>query len=273
MKNYIKLVRFEVDRFSKIYGALIGLTILLQIAAVVSAGMGYMKEANSLILEQRYTSVQVIEQLGKISMHTVSYTTLFVSSIGIAAVSLLIYSLFIWYRDWFGKNMFIYRLLMLPLNRIQLFFAKLTTILLFVFGLVAVQLLLFPLEDFLLRKITSAPYFELVSLETLSQSHPFFSLILPRSFSGFLIAYGIGTLAVIVLFTVILFERSYRWKGIFIGAAYVLIIAAILIGPLYAPLNFLFYQEIFWLYLFLSFLIGGVSIWLSYWLLQHKVTV
>ena len=42
----------------------------------------------------------------------------------LCGVILIIYVFFIWYRDWLGKNTFIYRLLMLPTARIQCLFGK-----------------------------------------------------------------------------------------------------------------------------------------------------
>ena len=52
-------------------------------------------------------------------------------------VALIFYCFIIWYRDWFGKNTFAYRLLMLPTSRLNLYIAKATTILLFILGLLA----------------------------------------------------------------------------------------------------------------------------------------
>ena len=69
----------------------------------------------------------------------------------LCGVALIIYVFFIWYRDWLGKNTFIYRLLMLPTARINVYLAKATTILLFVLGLVALQLLLLPIEGQVLQ--------------------------------------------------------------------------------------------------------------------------
>ena len=39
-------------------------------------------------------------------------------------VVLIIYVFFIWYRDWFGKNTFIYRLFMLPTARINVYLQR-----------------------------------------------------------------------------------------------------------------------------------------------------
>jgi len=73
--------------------------------------------------------------------------------LSISIAMLMIYVFFIWYRDWFGKNTFIYRLFMLPTERIAIYFAKLTTIMLLVLGLIALQILLILMEKQIVNKI------------------------------------------------------------------------------------------------------------------------
>ena len=89
---------------------------------------------------------EFIEHYGKMSFLNFSQSAWFLGPIAVCGVTLIIYVFFIWYRDWFGKNTFSYRLLMLPTARINVYLAKATTILLYVLGLVALQLLLLPIE-------------------------------------------------------------------------------------------------------------------------------
>ena len=70
----------------------------------------------------------------------------------------MIYVFFIWYRDWFGKSSFIYRLLMLPTKRIHIYFAKLTAIMFLVLGLIALQILLMPIEMQIVNSIVPADF-------------------------------------------------------------------------------------------------------------------
>ena len=83
---------------------------------------------------------------GTMSFLNISKSVWFMGPIIVCGVTLIIYVFFIWYRDWLGKNTFSYRLLMLPTARINVYLAKATTILLYVLGLVALQLLLLPIE-------------------------------------------------------------------------------------------------------------------------------
>ena len=77
-----------------------------------------------------------IEQYGTLSFFDITQSTWFIGPIALCIAMLIIYVFFIWYRDWLGKNTFIYRLLMLPTNRLNIYLAKATTILLFILGLV-----------------------------------------------------------------------------------------------------------------------------------------
>ena len=92
-----------------------------------------------------------IEQYGTLSFFELHRRLGLLVPIALCIAVLIIYVFFIWYRDWLGKNTFIYRLLMLPTNRLNIYLAKATTILLFILGLLAMQLLLFPIEGQILQ--------------------------------------------------------------------------------------------------------------------------
>src|SRR5690606_30997651 len=57
----------------------------------------------------------------------------FAVPVGLSVAVLVIYAFLIWYRGWFGRSTFAYRLLSLPSERRNIYFAKLTAILTFVF--------------------------------------------------------------------------------------------------------------------------------------------
>ena len=72
--------------------------------------------------------------------------------IALCVAVLIIYVFFIWYRDWFGKNTFIYRLLMLPTASIQYLFSKGDNDFTIYFrSCWPLQLLLFPVESQVLQ--------------------------------------------------------------------------------------------------------------------------
>jgi hypothetical protein len=200
----------------------------------------------------------------------------FAGPIAICIVTLLIYLFFIWYRDWIGKNTFIYRLLMVPTARINLYLAKATTILIMVVGLIALQLLLLPVENKILQLIVPADFRIDLTVHEIFM-HSWFAILFPKTFMEFFIHYGGGLMAVLVLFTAILFERSFRWKGIVLAIIYCVLATLIFLLPMLVDsilLNDYFYPiELFGLQFLTGLIVIVGSIWLSHYLLKNKITV
>src|SRR5690625_6015124 len=147
MSNYLKLVNFELNRFIKLYMVLIGVTIVSQLVVAVLVSRSYLKDANQAIYEDGMSDLSFIEQFVQFSFYDFGMSLWFVGPIALSIVVLLIYVFFIWYSDCFAKNTFIYRLLTLPTARLNVYLAKATSIFLMVLGLVALQIVLFPIES------------------------------------------------------------------------------------------------------------------------------
>lgn len=280
MNNYLKLVNFELGRFIKIYFILAGITIASQLIATVLVANNYMKLFNEEIYTNGMTTEQFVETHGEFSLLHVQYSQLFDFPIIFAAATLIIYSFFIWYRDWLGKNTFIYRLLMLPTARINIYLAKASAIFLMVLGLVALQVILLNVESNILKWMVPANLrVDLGIMEFIGNAVGGFSvgLIIPTSFIEFLIHYGIGFMVVFILFTAILFERSYRFKGIAYGIGYAIIAFVVFFAPFVVEMilgkSYLYPIELFILEVLLWVVVTGVSIWVSNYLLNKKVTV
>src|SRR5699024_11040624 len=151
MKNYLKFVNFEFNRFLKIYLVLLGITIVSQIAGVIITSKSYLNQANEMMYEEGMSLASFLDMFGEMSFYRIETSIWFIAPIAISIVTLIIYVFFIWYRDWFAKNTFIYRLLTIPTARLNVYLAKATTIFLMVLGLVALQLVLIPIESTILR--------------------------------------------------------------------------------------------------------------------------
>lgn len=280
MKSYLKLVNFELDRFIKVYFVLVGVTIISQIAGTMLLANHFMSEFDEAIYVEGLTTEQFLEQYGKFGLIDLLGTGWFFYPMIFAAAVLIIYCLFIWYRDWFGKNTFIYRLLMLPTARINVFLSKATAIFMMVLGLSALQLILFKVTGKILQWLIPAnlridmPIMELV-ISGYGNLH--LGLLFPTSFIEFLIYYGIGFTAVFVLFTAILFERSYRLKGAILGVLYAVAAVTIFLLPeiliIIFERNFLYPIEMFIVQVTLWAIITVLSLWLSNYLINKKVTV
>jgi hypothetical protein len=185
---------------------------------------------------------------------------------------MLFYVFFIWYRDWFGKNTFICRLLMLPTERMNLYWAKLTAILAFVLGLVALQLVLFPLHLWLFGQMLPPDIGLAVSVSGFILHDQIFQILIPPTFLDFVLYYGAGVLGVAVVFTAILIERSYRLKGLVGGTLYAAAAGIAMLIP-QSFRGFLYPIEIFWLMLGIGIALLGISLWISRLLLTRKITV
>jgi len=275
MKRFLKLVNFEFNRFFKIYLVLIGMTIIFQLVGLFFQARSYLSKANKLIYEDLMPKEEFLNMYGPMTMHSFMNSLWFAGPIAICIVTLLIYVFFIWYRDWLGKNTFIYRLLMLPTNRINIYLSKAVTILLFVLGLVALQLILFTIESEMLTWLVPDDLRLDLSLLQIT-SYPYLFLLFPKTLFEFVIFYGIGMIAVLSLFTFIIFERSFRLKGIVVGAIYLAISFGILILPLFTDImmNGYFYpMELFLLEVLAALVVISGSVWTSYYLLNHKIRV
>ncbi|MGM8211343.1 hypothetical protein ACLIBH_00980 [Virgibacillus sp. W0430] len=276
--NYLKLLNFELNRFTKVYAGLLLLTAISQFVGLFWRTNNYLKEAKGLIQRGGMTQTTFVEQYGQLDMYQVMQSLLYYFPIAICAGSLMFYIFLIWYRDWFGKNTFIYRLLMLPTSRINVVLAKATAIMLAVLGLVAFQYVLIISQSTILKwLVPKGLRLDLTVTEIVSNQH-YLSIILPQTFIQFLLNYGLGLTFLMVCFTVILFERSYRLKGAIIGVLYGLVMLVLFFAPLLI-LFFIFEKEI--LYpeeiLLTQVAIGTIililSTWISCYLIKNKVTV
>ena len=189
MSRYLKLVHFEFNRFLKLYLVLIGMTIVLQIVGVIVSSQNYLNRANDAMYKEFLSKETFIEQYGTFSFFDLTQTSWFIGPIALCIAVLIIYVFFIWYRDWLGKNTFIYRLLMLPTNRLNLYLAKATTILLFILGLLAVQLLLFPIEGQILQWMVPAEFRTDMTIFEIT-NRDYLNVFFPQTFTEFILYYG-----------------------------------------------------------------------------------
>lgn len=275
MKSYMKLVNFEINRFLKIYIALAVMTVIVQFSVVIIHTRSFMKRVREVISEGRgYTgSDSGIDPISIVDVMDDWY----VIPIVICIATLLIYCLMIWYRDWFGKNTFIFRLLMLPTERINIYFAKATAIFLMVLGLVSLQLMLLPVENRLFQLMVPIDFRHDVTVSGMMIGFGQLNILFPSNVLALFNYYGIGFMAVFVLFTSILLERSYRLKGILFGIIYFVLALAIFMSPwiviAFTETNYLYPVELFILEVILGLLVTAASCVLSHYLLKKKIRV
>ncbi|MBU0906446.1 MAG: hypothetical protein KKF57_14730 [Firmicutes bacterium] len=277
MKNYLKLLNFEFNRSAKLFAVLLGITLVIQVIGVIVLSNKYLNMANEKMYEEFMSKADFLSNFGQMSFMSVAGSVWFLGPIALCVAGVGFYIFIIWYRDWFGKNTFIYRLLMLPTTRLNIFYAKITNILLLTFGFVAFQLILIPLEASILKWMVPKEFRVDLTVQEIISGMPGLSIFMPTSIFGVIVYYGAGFMVVSILFTAILMERSYKWKGIFAGIIYSLIAVAVFISPLLLQefiLNDFFYpMELFLMLIAMGIIVLAVSIWMSGFLLKKKITV
>ncbi|WP_059105496.1 hypothetical protein [Shouchella shacheensis] len=276
--SYLKLVHFELSRFMKIYLSLIGLVILTQFLGVYLVARAYLEQAESAMTFEGMTPEAFVHQFGAMDFTRVLGSLWFNGGVALSVATLLLYAILIWYREWIGKNTFAYRLLTLPTHRMSIYFAKLTAVFLMTLGLVTIQIPLLVAEQALLAwLIPQELYNGAMSVqEIVTSTYGPLNVIIPADFGAFLIHYGIGSLSLLVLFTMILFERSFKWKGMVFAFLYGVGALLLVIGPFFFFgdfSRFLYDSEIFLLLLGLTLFLAALSIWVSYQLITKKITV
>jgi len=211
MKKYLLLTNEELKRTAKPY--LIVVAVLMLFEFILTAAVTKMHEVKieAFMRENGVSMQEAVDAYGKSSFAQVVASGPFLLILGAGMMVILIGAFVIWYRDWFGKTNYIYRLLLLPGSRSSIYFAKLTTIVLLMFGFVTVQWLMFfvltPLHDLLLPP----ELFEQVSIATMLERSGLmylYDFYLPN----FVLIYLFALLVIVFIFALVLIERSYR-KG------------------------------------------------------------
>jgi hypothetical protein len=274
MNHYLKLVNFEVNRFLKFYLVLIAVIIIMQLGGVILEATSYMNNAEKIIARDLITVKTFTDSYGTYSLDRFLFSSWFRLSIMLGVSMLLLYVLLIWYRDWFGKSKFMYRLLMLPTERRTIYLAKLTTILLFTLGLITLQIFLILLEQAIVNWIVDEEFLSKLTFNDAIQTD-IFIYFYPTTILDFILIYGLGIISVAVIFTGVLLERSYHLKGILFALLYAGSMVLVFAAPLI--LNDLYYyffpMEIFAITIFVCLLIFGSAVWLANYLLKYKINV
>lgn len=279
MISYLKLLHHELTRVRRFYLFTLILILTAQTAGLLMYANNVNRDfENTAFRGTIVTEAEYARDYGFASLYKYTENSIwFLAPIALAAAAMGIYILVIWYRDWFGRNPFVYRLLTLPVSRMNIFWAKLSTVLLLVLGLIGFEMLTLPLQRGLLASQVSDALRADHSLADTVMHHPLLKIVAPVHFSDFLFFYGVGATAVTVIFTAVLLERSYRLKGVVWGILYFLAALGLFMLPLYLFLeafpSFLFPHEVIGVQLVTISGIAAASCVFSSYLIKHKVMV
>lgn len=149
--NYIKLTHFELKRVMPWF---VGLLVLFAIAQTLYLFFHQHLLYQTMQHEFQYglSIEQFVRDYGPVSIVAIANQSFFYLLPFYASfISVCLYAVFIWYREWVGKHSFIYRLLLLPINRVNLLFSKLTAILIMLLTVYTLQIALIPLHELILH--------------------------------------------------------------------------------------------------------------------------
>ncbi|MTH54791.1 hypothetical protein GKZ89_15410 [Bacillus mangrovi] len=274
--TFLKLLNFEVNRFAKFFAVLAGLTIVCQIASVAISSNNMAEEAFRQMKEENLSVKQYLDKEPLFTFSNLQSDLLYMAPVMLSICALILYVFLIWYRDWFAGSPFIYRLLMIPGSRMNVYFSKICTIVLMVFGLIALQMLLLPAEHLIFQSIIPENL-RASSLmgERYSGSVNYLNILLPHTFQEFVIYYLAGVTFVLVMTTGILFERSYRWPGVGYAVLYGISTCLIIGLPMYISVrtNYFYGSELVYISITSLLAASFISIAVSRKLIRSKITV
>lgn len=278
MSNFLKLLNFEWNRFIKLYSILFALILVVQVIGLLLLINDYNSTIQLEFTQNNMSLETFLESYGSFGLDYFGYSLWFIASIAISIAALLLYVPFIWYRDWFARHTFIYRLFMLPTSRMNLFLAKLTTIMIGVLSVVAYQILLLVLYKEIIKWMIPSMFRNDIGVLEFVMESAYLPVIIPTGFMEFFVAYSLGLSAVVVIFTVILMERSFSWIGLLIGMVYIpttiiIFLTPVILTDVFPIMLSLYPSELFFVKLALWIIITASSLWLSSYLLKRKVTV
>lgn len=225
MNNILTLYDMEFKRIYKIYFMLIGILLASNIGATlfsiynISSGRYYVDEEliNIQVLKSekgiKYIYEYLIGDLASITKMVVAFSVLLC----------LLYSLVIWYRDYFSKSKTIATLLMLPQKRFNIYISKFITVTSMIFGVISVQFLFWFIDLVIIKAILNVNVdgFTNVFETILANQNRFSNLIFNQPIDFLMIdVFGV-IIAVVVIFTGVLMERSHKKIGIILGGVYI----------------------------------------------------
>lgn len=216
MKKFIGLLGFEMDRFLKFLVPTLLISAAVQLFVTFTNIFSY----NNEVKEARSTG-QLMANMHRFDIHYVTQSSLYELAILLIVLLFVFYSFFTWYREWFGKNTFIYRLLMLPMNRSTIMLSK--SLVFLIGGILAFvfQFAMYFVQLQLASWLVESGFYEAVSIHNVQPLYGLIQEVLfPEYGFEFLSRYSFAFAALISLFTAIIIERSYNLKGLIFGGIY-----------------------------------------------------
>lgn len=272
MSNILTLYNMEFKRIYKLYFALIGIMFVSNIGAVV---LNLYNVANSVSSKLKVPisikNINTIEGVKIINTGTVS--SVFLQTIiilGVVTLLCLLYSLVIWYRDYYSKSRTICTLLTLPQQRFNIYIAKLITIVVMIYVVISAQFLFWYIDFNIIKFIANIKTPGFTNVFYMLRNHADGIIIASPHYIDFSMINIVGViLAVMVIFTGILIERAYKKIGIVLGGIYI-ILSIVIFFYIYVT-NSVFSDKLLILSIIYYISLFIISLVLSHRLINKKI--
>ncbi len=277
MRKGSKLILFEFNRISTIYFTLLSLMFFSQILGFFVMSKGYMSNVQHYIRDYGLDISSIQEAIGIFTTEKIIQSIWVMGPLSICIVFMMGYTFFIWYRDWYGSSTFIYRLFMLPVERKYVFFGKTITLLVMVIGIIAFQLFILYIGKYIISWNIPFDLRGSLAIFDIVIGFNYLTIFFPFTVVNFFTLFGGMLVFISIIFTAILFERSFHKKGIVYGLGYmigsVLLLSLPSIVEAILKRSYLYPAEMFWIQVGLFIIIAYVSVQVSVYLLKQKVHV
>ncbi len=277
MRKGSRLIFFEFNRASRMYFTLLTVMFFTQILGFFVMSKGYMGQVEHYIRTYGLDIPAIQEAIGIFSPEQIIQSPWVMAPLSLCIVYMIAYTFFIWYRDWYGANVFIYRLFMLPVSRTYVFISKAVTILLMVIGIIAFQLFVLYIGKWIIAGNIPIDFRGSLSMLDIVMGFNYLTIFFPFTTVQFFTLFGGMFIFITIVFTAILLERSFHLKGIIYGLMYIIGSIVLLISPSITEIilqrSFVYPAEMFWIQVGLFLISAYISIRVSTYLLEKKVHV
>ena len=274
MNRILTLYNIEFKRIYKLYFLLIGMLFIANLAGVMKTLYDSVKRIS---LENNLPmNIDILKtNLGYSFINEFTKNDIYVygsMALGVAILFCLLYATIIWYRDYYSKSKTIYTLLSLPQPKFNIYLAKLIMVIVMIYGVIACQFLFWYIDLNIIKILAgiSSPNFANV-YSNMMQPVNQINVVSPYLLDFLMIDLFGVILAVVVIFTGVLIERSFKKVGVLLGVGYILITIigyVSIIGLDSGILGNLLLNHIMYYILLLM-----VSILISYRLINKRVCV
>lgn len=226
MNRILTLYNIEFKRIYKLYFLLIGTLFIANLAGVMKTLYDSVKRIS---LENNLPmNIDILKtNLGYSFINEFTKNDIYVygsMALGVAILFCLLYATIIWYRDYYSKSKTIYTLLSLPQPRFNIYLAKLIMVIIMIYGVIACQFLFWYIDLNIIKILAgiSSPNFANV-YSNMMQSVNQINVVSPYLLDFLMVDLFGVILAVVVIFTGVLIERSFKKVGVLLGVGYILI--------------------------------------------------